>query len=118
MHMMSTSVLSYHDENSLSLVITLAYYNAVNEYLLIREMPAGKGFADVVFLPRRVSEKPAIIVELKYDRSAHEAVEQIKERCYAGALKEYRGKVLLVGINYDKKTKRHSCMMEEVQYKT
>ena len=73
-HMMSTSVLSYHDENSLSLVITLAYYNAVNEYILIREMPAGKGFADVVFLPRRVSEKPAIIVELKYDRSAHEAV--------------------------------------------
>lgn len=68
-HMANTSVLKYNDKNSLSCVIALAYYNAVNEYTLIREMPARNGCADIVFLPRKGSDKPAMIVELKYDKS-------------------------------------------------
>ena len=112
-HMAHVSELNYNDENSLSCVITLAYYNAVNEYTLIRELPAGKGYADIVFLPRRKSDKPAMVVELKYDKSAEGAINQIKEKQYAKALEAYEGKVLLVGINYDKKSKQHECVIEE-----
>ena len=81
-HMSNTSVLTYNNENSLSCVIALAYYNAVNYYTLIREMPMGKGFADIVFLPRKASEKPALIVELKWNKSAEGAISQIKKREY------------------------------------
>jgi hypothetical protein len=112
-HMANTSVLTYNDENSLSCVITLAYYNAINEYILERELPAGKGYADIVFRPRKYSEKPAMVVELKYDKSAEGALRQIKEKQYMNALKEYQGNLLLVGINYDKETKKHSCIIEE-----
>ncbi len=112
-HMANTSILSYNNENALSCVITLAYYNAVNEYTLIREMPAGKGYADIVFLPRKSSDKPAMIVELKYDKTPESAIEQIKERQYPEALREYQGNVLLVGISYDKESKTHGCVIEE-----
>ena len=114
-HMNNTSILKYNDENSLACVITLAYYNAMNEYNIFRELPAGKGFADIVFLPRCHSDKPAMIVELKWNRSAYTALEQIKEKKYHGAIEEYKGKVLLVGINYDKDTKEHTCIIEEME---
>lgn len=113
-HMENTSILSYNDENSLSCVISLAYYNAINEYILVREMPAGKGYADVVFLPRKHSDKPAMIVELKYGKSVDGAIEQIKEKQYFKGLEEYKGSLLLVGINYDKEKKTHQCSIEEM----
>ncbi|MCM1263701.1 MAG: ATP-binding protein [Butyrivibrio sp.] len=112
-HMANASILEYNDENALSCVISLAYYNAINEYTVIREFPTGKGYADIVFLPRRHSDKPAMVVELKYNKSAEGAIEQIKTKEYAQALEEYKGNLLLVGINYDKETKEHSCMIEE-----
>lgn len=112
-HMENTSILQYNNENALSCVITLAYYNAVNEYILIREMPAGKGYADIVFLPMKYSNKPAMVVELKYDRSAEHAIGQIRRKQYPEVLKEYSGNLLLVGINYDKESKKHSCVIEE-----
>lgn len=115
-HSSATSILSYHDENSLSCVITLAYYSAKKDYILIRELPAGKGFADMVFLPRKHCNKPAFIVELKWDKSARGAVAQIKEREYMQALKGYCGELLLVGINYDKKSKTHRCEIERFSY--
>ena len=115
-HMANTSILSYNDENSLSCVITLAYYNALNEYTLIREMPAGKGYADIVFLPKKFSDKPAMIIELKYNKSAEGAITQMKERRYAKALENYRGKLLLGGINYDAGTKKHQCRIEQSYY--
>lgn len=112
-HMENTSILQYNDENSLSCVITLAYYNAVNEYILLRELPTGKGYADIVFLPRKHSGKPAMVIELKYDKSAESAIGQIREKKYPETLKEYRGRLLLVGINYRKEDKKHSCIIEE-----
>lgn len=115
-HADNCSILEYNNENSLSCVITLAYYNAVNEYTLIREMPAGKGYADIVFLPRRNSDKPAMLVELKYNQSARSAIAQIKDRQYSKALEEYKGKLLLVGINYDKETKVHQCEIEKMEW--
>lgn len=114
-HMENTSILTYNDENSLSCVISLAYYNAINEYTKIRELPTGKGFADIVYLPIKHSDKPAMIVELKYDKSAEGAIAQIKEKKYVESLKEYQGNLLLVGINYDKETKKHCCVIEKYE---
>jgi hypothetical protein len=111
--MANTSILQYNDENSLSCVITLAYYNAVNDYTIIRELPSGFGFADIVYLPRKHSDKPAMIVELKYNKTAKAAIDQIKEKKYPKSLQDYKGNLLLVGINYDKDTKKHSCVIEE-----
>lgn len=111
-HSANVSVLSYNNENSLSCVITIAYYVAQKDYTLIRELPTGKGFAGIVFLPRRHTDKPAMIVELKWDKSAQGAISQIKGKKYAGVLDEYTGRLLLVGINYDKKNKEHECMIE------
>ena len=97
-----TSVLKYNDENSLSCVLTMAYFTAPAYYNIIREMPAGKGFADFIFIPRaNAGFRPAMIVELKYNKSADTAIKQIKEKKYQGALSNYQGKILLVGINYD-----------------
>lgn len=111
-HENNTSILNYNDENALSCAIALAYYNAMNDYMLVREMPLGKGYADIVFLPKKPIDYPALVVELKYDQSETGAIEQIKEKHYAKALEDYTGEILLVGINYDKKSKKHSCVIE------
>ncbi len=85
------------------------------DYTLIREMPAGKGFADIVFLPRKHSGKPALIVELKWNQTEQGAIKQIKDNQYIKALEEYSGNLLLVGINYDKKSKKHNCIIESFE---
>lgn len=115
-HMDLTSILSYNNENSLSCVISMAYYSARNDYTMIRELPTGKGFADIIFLPHKYSDKPAMIVELKWDQSAETALTQIKDKQYVNALEKYSGEILLVGINYDKESKKHQCVIEK-QYK-
>lgn len=116
-HETYTSVLTYNDENSLSCVLTMAYFTAPGYYNIIREMPSGKGFADFVFIPRaNAGYRPAMVVELKYNQSADTAIKQIKEKRYQGALSDYRDRILLVGINYDaegKDKKHHTCVIEE-----
>ena len=114
-HMQNSSSLIYNNEISLSSVIALAYYSACRDYTLIREMPAGNGFADRVFLPKRASLNPALVVELKWDRTAKGAISQIKSKNYVSALKEYKGNILLVGVNYEKKTKKHQCRIEKFE---
>ena len=114
-HETYTSVLKYNDENSLSCVITMAYFTAPAYYNVIRELPTGKGFADIVMLPRAdTKNKPAILVELKYDKDADSAIKQIKEKRYAGALKGYGDEIIVCGINYDPETKEHSCAIERL----
>ena len=112
-HQANASILKYNDENALSCVISLAYYSAQKNYTLHREMPAGKGFADIVFEPNRNCNLPAMIVELKWGHSAEEAIEQIKRKDYLDCLQNYHGEILLVGVNYDKE-KRHTCKIERV----
>lgn len=114
-HMQNTSSIVYNNEISLSSVIALAYYSASKDYILIREMPSGEGFSDMVFLPKRTSLKPALVLELKWDKSAEGAIRQIKNKKYVSALKEYKGNVLLVGISYDKKNKKHQCRIEKLE---
>ncbi len=109
------SILKYNDENSLSCTINLAFYFAREYYTIIRELPTGKGFADICFIPRQLHiDKPAIVIELKKDKDAVGAIEQIKQKNYVKALESYRGNLLLVGINYDK-DKKHSCLIEKVE---
>ena len=110
------SILQYHDENSLSCTIHLAFYFAREYYTIIRELPTGKGFADICMIPRKIhADKPAVIIELKWDKDAEGAIAQIKEKKYVKSLEDYKGNLLLAGINYDKKTKTHTCVIEKVE---
>ena len=115
-HETYTSILKYNDENALSCAITMAYFTAPAYYTVIRELPTGKGFADIALIPRADSgNKPAMIIELKYDKTADTAIKQIKEKRYAGKLKGYGEEVLLVGVNYDKESKKYECEIEKVR---
>ena len=110
------SILQYNDENSLSCTVSLAFYFAREYYAIVRELPSGKGFTDICMIPRKHHlDKPAIIIELKWDKGADAALAQIKEKQYGNALKDYHGNLLLVGINYDKSTKKHECVIESMK---
>ncbi|MCD8230959.1 MAG: AAA family ATPase [Clostridiales bacterium] len=114
-----SSILQYNNEASLSCAITIAYYTAKRFYNIVRELPTGKGFADLAFIPLKGIHKPALIVELKYNKDADSAIKQIHDNCYDGVLKDYFGNLLLVGVNYNKtakgqNAKRHSCVIEQV----
>ncbi len=104
-----TSILSYNDENSLACVLSIAYYYAYNNYIIHRELATGKGFADLVLIPRKGVDSPAIIIELKYNKDADTAIDQIKRKEYPAKVAQYADRLLLVGINYNRDTKQHSC---------
>lgn len=112
-HEQNTSILQYNDENSLACVLSLAFYTSRSRYQMIRKLPAGRGFADLVLVPHRNQDAPAIVLELKWDADARSAISQIKRQNYGTALKSYFGEVILVGINYDRNTKKHSCIIEK-----
>ena len=131
-----TSILSYNDENSLACVLSVAYIWARNEYIIHREYATGKGYADLVMIPRRNVSKPALVIELtneredsgacsryperggsrqsqlKFNHSADTAIDQIKRKEYPAKIADYTGDILLVGINYDKESKQHTCKIE------
>ena len=116
-HNQYTSVIEYHDENSLSSVLTIAFLSTLDYYFKpVRELPTGRGFADFVYIPKPMyrEDYPALVVELKWNKSAATALQQIKEKRYTESLRDYAGEILLVGINYDKKTKEHTCSIENV----
>lgn len=114
-HDANTSILSYNDENSLACVLTVAYYHAMNDYVIHRELPTGKGFADLVFIPRHNVNKPAMVLELKFNKNADTAIAQIKRKEYPAKVAEYVGEMVLVGINYNPngpEGKKHTCVIE------
>lgn len=98
--------------------VILAYWSARKDYKIIREMPAGYGYADIVFLPLPRRDKPTIVVELKYEKTMQIAIRQINDKNYVDALKGYAGDVVLVKINYnkDKKKEGHSCKTWRAKY--
>ena len=110
----ASSILKYNDENSMACAIRLAYYSAASYYKIFRELPTGKGFADMVFVPLHGSTRPAIVVELKYDQSADTAISQIHRKNYPASLAGFSRQILLVAINYDKKTSKHSVLLESL----
>ena len=115
-HDENTSILSYNDENSLACVLSIAYYYAKNDYIMHRELATGKGFADIVLIPRKNINSPALLLELKYNKDAETAIDQIRCKNYPAKLADYTGDILLVGINYDNKSKHHSCKIEKIHY--
>ncbi|MCD8299890.1 MAG: ATP-binding protein [Clostridiales bacterium] len=120
-HETCSSSLEYNDENSLSCAILLAYFTAQNYYEIFRELPTGKGFADYAFIPRKDTDKPPLLIELKFNKSADSAIRQIHENRYCGKLKGFGDRILLVGINYDRDAKgesrkHHTCIIEETSW--
>ena len=111
-HDENTSILSYNNENSLACVLSIAYYYAKNDYVMYRELPTGKGFADIVLIPRKNVVSPAIVLELKYNKDADSAIDQIHRKQYPEKVAPHSDNLLLVGINYDKTTKQHQCKIE------
>lgn len=112
------SVIQYNNENSLSSVLALGYLSAMQYYFKpIRELPAGRGFADFVFIPKPEYKAfyPAIVTELKWNQNVQSALKQIRERRYPDSILDYTGEILLVGITYDCSTKEHRCMIEKYE---
>ena len=117
-HREYVSVIQYNNENSLSSVLSIAYLSAMQYYFKpIREFPAGRGFADFVFIPKPEFQKfyPALVVELKWNKDVKTALDQIKDRKYPDSVACYAGELLLVGINYNEKTKEHECRIEKYE---
>ena len=112
-HDENTSILSYNNENSLACVLSIAYFYARNDYVIHRELATGKGFADLVLIPRKNVDSPAIVLELKYNRDADSAIDQILRRQYPAKVSQYTGDLLLVGINYDRESKTHECQIQK-----
>ncbi len=110
-HIHVTSNRSYNNEDALQSAIYLSFIYALNKYVCIKEMTTGKGFADVVYIPLK-TDLPALIIELKHNKSAETALNQIKEKQYFDSLAAYKGNLLFIGINYDEKTKKHECRIE------
>ena len=111
-HIRTTNPLTYNNEASFQSAIGLAYFYANTKYTVIKELPTGKGYADLALIPY-VPNIPAMIIELKNNKSAESAINQIKEKKYDDLLEHYRGNLLFVGINYDPDTKEHQCKIEE-----
>ena len=112
---------TYHDEAALSYGIQLAYYAARKYYTTIQELDTGKGYADLVFVPApQHAEKPLLLIELKYGKSAKAAMDQVRRQKYLDRFGHYKGNILIIGINYDKDLpntspdfKHHSCIIEK-----
>lgn len=115
-HQENVSIIQYNDENSLSCIVTIAFLGTIDFYMKpTRELPAGKGYSDIVYLPKPeyINLYPALVIELKWNHDTRTAIDQIKEKQYSETIKDYTDNILLIGINYDKKSKKHTCQIEE-----
>ncbi len=113
-HTEVTNPLTYNDEYCFQSAICLAYFYANTRYTLVKELPTGKGYADLVLIPY-LPNIPAMVIELKHNKSAESALQQIKDKNYCQALNNYKGDLLFVGISYNEKTKEHKCKIEKVE---
>lgn len=107
--------LFYNDEQALRSVVKTAYISCINHYIRIEELPSGKGYADIVYFPRIHSIYPLLLIELKWNVSSEGAIGQIKAKNYPAAVRDYGREIILVGINYDPKSKKHICRIEKFQ---
>ncbi|MCI9168778.1 MAG: AAA family ATPase [Dorea sp.] len=118
-HDVEIPLLSYNNEADLTAVVNLVYLSARDTYRVERESRAGRGYVDFIFYPETDTSADGIILELKVDHEPEEAIMQIKEKRYAeafgagpGEKQKFSGRILGVGIGYDKKSKIHRCKVE------
>ena len=112
-HSQYTTPRFYNNEQALRALVRYAYIGATGMFVPMEELPTGKGFADVAFIPVFNNGNPVILVELKYDDTADTAISQIKNRRYPEKLAQLTDNLLLVGISYNKETKKHTCKIEK-----
>lgn len=115
-HETETMPINYNNEQALRYVVIMAYLSAVDHYLRFEELASGKGYSDILFLPRNTSSKPALLIELKWNKNADKALSQITDKNYAHILRKfnYTGEALLIGINYNAKSKKHTCKIKKI----
>ena len=118
-HNTEIPLLNYNNETDLTALVSLLYLSARDFYRVEREDKAGIGYVDFIFYPEIDKNADCIILELKVNRTAKEAVEQVKEKQYAlrfelklGEDRKYTGRILAVGISYNKESKKHECEIE------
>lgn len=118
-HLASTSPRYYNNEQALRSVVIMAYLSCVDHYVRFEELASGRGYVDILFLPRKTSQKPPLLIELKWDKSAKGAVAQMQDKNYSLFVRRlgYAKELLLVGINYSTKTGKHTCKMERIEVK-
>ena len=107
----------YNDEQALRYNVKFAYLVCADHYLKIEELPSGRGIADIVYLPIQGERYPALVIELKWDKSEESALKQIKANHYPAILDGYFGDILLVVIDYSTKSKKHICKIETINKK-
>lgn len=112
-HKASAAPISYNNEEALRSTIRIAYISCLDEYTVIDELPSGHGYADIAFVPKRALSLPVILIELKWNKTDTGAIRQIKEKDYPQVFNDFGGEILLVGINYDAKSKKHTCKIEK-----
>ena len=116
-HMETTNPLNANNENALRAVIQLACFSYRDYYLKMEELPTGLGYADIVYLPKQGETVPALLIELKWNKSAETAIDQIKKKKYPEVLRDYGGEILLAGISYNKNItsegRRYTCVIEK-----
>jgi len=117
-HDTETGALAYNNEAELDGIVRIAYFSAREFYDIQREDKSGKGFVDFIFYPKDPLQD-ALIIEVKVNDTAFNAMKQIKEKKYIarfeGKLGEkpfYKGRVLGVAHAYDKEAKTHECLIE------
>lgn len=115
-HLANTSPQHYNEEQALRSVVIMAYLSCMDDYIRFEEIAGGRGYIDIFLLPLPSSSKPALLIELKWEKSAGQAVTQAKERNYAHIRKQFRynGDMLLVGISYQTQTGKHTCKIEKI----
>ena len=107
--------LHYNDEQALRAAVKLAYIWSVDDYLRVDELPGGRGFADLAFLPKTGSPLPPMLIELKWDKPVDTALEQMRKRNYPAALQGLKGECMLVGVTYHEGSDLHECKIERIE---
>ena len=105
----------YNDEQALRAAVKFAYIAAMDDYLRIDELPGGRGYCDLAFVPKPGSALPPLLVELKWGKPVEAALAQARARNYPAAFAGLTGECALVGVTYDEKTCEHSCEIERVE---
>ncbi len=112
-HDVACSPLHYNDEQALRAVVKAALVAAVDDWACVDELPSGRGFADVAYLSRAGTDRPALLVELKWDKPVRAAVDQVFERDYPQVLRDLGVLILVAAVTYDVRTKEHTCRIVE-----